>query len=858
MFAARSILYTANMRNTGVSLLARAATIVAPLSLLSAQITAVRSALPPRIDGIAADDVWSKAEHRRDFRMFGPIEDAEPTFRTEVAVAYDDRALYVFVRAFDPRPDSIVRLLSRRDTHGPPNDEIQLFIDSFYDRRSGFEYIVNAAGVKADYILFDDSGFDLSWDGVWDVATQVDSLGWSAEYAIPLQQLRFSDSEAPTFGLMVWRLVGRTAERVSWPLYRPSRSGYVSQTGTLLGLRQLARPAKIEVTPYSLMRARNTPRTVQDDAALSTSVMVGGDLKYLAKPNVTIDATINPDFGQVESDPAVLDLSGFEVLYAERRPFFLEGAGQLSLPLATDGSGLFFHSRRIGRTPTLGVQLGGADPPTETTILGAARVTARLFGSTSLALLSAATALEEGAPRPGGKSVVEPRAHYGVGRVQREFRNGRSGIGLMATRVDRELNDSTLGTILPAIAEAVALTTQHQTKDGNYRMSGWLAMSDVRGTTEAIRRLQLSPVHGFQAPDDGVDFDSTRVALHGAAAQVVVGKIAGGVTRYDASYRWIAPAFDVNDMGFLTRSGVQSVTASGGLRATRPGHALGVPYRSASMSLGGQGEWSAAGLSLGRGLTGTATLQLHNQMLLRTTILQQIGRAYCTVACTRGGPALVDPPRTSASLDVTGDPRRRLIPHLNLDWFRDDERRSYGMAGQLDALWRARSNFELTLAGYAATRHLDAYYYKRLDTLGNAMSRIAFAQLVQPVRSLTARLNYTMTPALSMQWYAQAYLSHGAYSHVRELVAPRAGGYSDRFQTLPDSGTGITLNQLRSNAVLRWEYRPGSTLFLVWTQGRDLSAPSDESLRLGPDLVDLMSLRPRNVVALKLSYWLSR
>jgi len=831
-----------------------------PLVAHAVQISAVRAAAPPKIDGRDADAAWAQAPRRSDFRMFAPREDAEPAFRTEVAIAYDDRALYVFVRAFDPRPDSIVRLLSRRDTHGAPNDEIQLFIDSFNDRRSGYEYIVNAAGVKADYILFDDAGFDLSWDGVWDVATDVDSLGWNAEYAIPLQQLRFSDREAPTFGFMVWRLVGRTGERVSWPLFRPSRSGYMSQTGTLEGVRALARSATLELTPYSRVRTRNSP-TVRPDAALTTSVAVGGDVKYLPKPNVSIDATINPDFGQVESDPAVLDLSGFEVLYAERRPFFLEGAGQLSLPLANDGSALFFHSRRIGRTPALGLALGGSDPPTETTILGAARLTSRVTHSTSLALLSAVTGLEEGAPRPsGGRFVVEPRAHYGVARLQREFRAGRSGVGVMFTRVDRAATDSVATALIPTMGQAVALTTQHQTGDGNFRVSGWLAASDVRGSAQAIRALQLSPVHGFQTPDDGVRFDSTRTALRGGAAYIAAGKIAGGITRYDATYRWISPGFDVNEMGFLTRSGLYSVTATGTLRALRPGRALRIPFRSASISLGMDSHWATSGLSLGRSLALSGTLQLHNLMSYRATLSQQLGSAYCTMTCTRGGPALVDPARSFVSVDFTGDLRRRLIPHANLNWYRDDEGRSRGVAGQLDALWRVRSNFEVMLAAHTSIPRVDAFYYKRIGALGVDTARLIFARLDQPVRSLTTRLNYTVTPVLSVQWYAQAYLSHADYSDLRELIEPRAGNYDDRFQPFVDSSgaVGFTYRQFRSNAVMRWEYRPGSALFLVWTQGRDLSAPSNDAMRVGSDFVELMSLRPRNIVAVKLSYWLSR
>ncbi|MGH7712152.1 MAG: DUF5916 domain-containing protein, partial [Gemmatimonadaceae bacterium] len=590
----------------------------------SNSLTAMRATAPPRIDGLDSDAVWHVAEPRADFRTFSPREGGAPTFRTEMRVAYDDRALYVFVRAFDPRPDSVVRLLSRRDTHGPPNDEVQLWIDSFHDRRSGYEYIVNAAGVKSDYLIFDDTGFDQSWDGVWDVATRVDSLGWTAEYVIPLQQLRFTDRNAPRFGIMLWRLVGRTGERVSWPAYRPSRSGYMSQTGTLLGVRGLVRQASLEAAPYTLARAHNS-------TTFSTNLTAGGDVRFLPKPNVSIDATFNPDFGQVESDPAVLDLSGFEVFQAERRPFFLQGAGQFYLPLANDGSAVLFHSRRIGRAPALASVFGGADAPTETTIHGAAKLTARLRGggATSLVMLSAVTAEEKGAAR-GARYVVEPRAHFAVARVQRDFRGGRSGVGLMLTHVDRSTGDSATAAAIPSSALAAALTTQHQTADGNYRLSGWLGSSQVRGTTDAIRVLQLSNVHGFQQPNDGSRFDSTRTALHGSAGQLFAGKVAGGITRFDASYRWISPAFDVNELGFLTRAGLQSLTATVGLRATRAGRVAGVPYRSASLILGFAGDWASSGLAFARGVGLTGTMQFANLVLLQSALSQQLPGAYCT------------------------------------------------------------------------------------------------------------------------------------------------------------------------------------------------------------------------------------
>src|SRR6185503_2664472 len=280
-------------------------------------------------------------------------------------------------------------LLSRRDNFGPPSDLIQLYLDSYHDGRSGYEYVVNPAGVKSDFLLFDDDRFDVSWDGIWDVATRIDSLGWVAEFAIPFSQLRFRGERGAAFGIMVWRTIGRFGERVSWPLYRPSRAGLVSQFGTLAGLTNLPRSARIEAAPYLLTRGRNAIGAPGVPVRTETDVTGGADVKFGPSPNVTIDATLNPDFGQVESDPAVLNLTSFETFLPERRPFFLEGAGLFRFTLSRDPNNpeSLFYTRRIGRRPSLSDDFGDAETPTETTILGAGKLTARFGASTSLASL---------------------------------------------------------------------------------------------------------------------------------------------------------------------------------------------------------------------------------------------------------------------------------------------------------------------------------------------------------------------------------------------------------------------------------------------------------------------------------------
>ncbi|HEU5217408.1 MAG TPA: DUF5916 domain-containing protein [Gemmatimonadales bacterium] len=847
---------------TSVPAFAQAGTpIVPPVGTAGESATvarAVRAATPPRIDGRGDDPVWRTVPLVGEFQLFAPREGGRPAFHTEARVAYDDRALYVLVRAEDPHPDSLVRRLARRDTDGPPNDQVLLFIDPFHDRRSGYELIVNPAGVKSDYLLSDDTNEDQSWDGVWDVATSVDSLGWVAEFAIPLQQLRFSNYQAPVFGLTIGRWVGRNDERSSWPQYRRSRAGLVSQLGTLVGLKDLARPASLELTPYLLGRARNT-----ESRGLVPRPAIGGDLRYQPRPTIALSATINPDFGQIEADPAILNLTGIEVFQAERRPFFLEGSGLLRFPLAGDASALLFYSRRIGRRPALADLYGGTDSPTETTILGAAKGTARLGASTSLFALSAVTQREAGGQRPGGGPwILEPQAYYGVARVQHDFRAGRSGIGLMLTRVNRSGGDSVSSALLPSTAQAGALTFQHQTRDGAYQLSGWAAASDVDGSPSAMSLLQLSNVHAFQRPDAGVRFDPTRTALRGTAGYLFAGKAGGGVTRFGLSYRRISAGFDVNEMGFLSKSGIQSASMTAGLNASHAGTFAGMHYRRASATLGFGGDWLVNGLPQGRGFSLDATMELPSQIQLQLNAIQQLPGAYCTITCTRGGPALVDPPHSTVILTVRGDPRRTIIPQIAVEWDQDEYGRSNGFGPQVDVTWRPRSNLDLSASVTWFDAHYDNYFYQRFGAPLADTAHYTVGQLELPTRSLTTRMNYALTTTLTLQWYAQAYLSRGTYTRIRELSDPRARNYEARFRPYADTSVtnhpgGVDFRQFRSNLVARWEYRPGSTLFLVWTQGRDLAAPGTGPIRIGRDLDGLFGQPARNVFAVKLSYWLN-
>src|SRR5690606_28416900 len=408
---------------------------VAPASARIA--TAVRAESPPVLDGRPNDPVWQLAPAITGFLEDEPDVGAETRFETMAHVAYDSRNLYVLVRMYDPEPDSIVSLLARRDER-VASEQLKIVIDSYHDRRTAYQFAVNPAGVKRDFYVYNDNVEDGSWDAVWDVATSVDSTGWFAEFSIPLSQIRYSDKDEHTFGLMIVRDVARTGQRISWPLFRRSVQGYVSQSGVIGGIRGLPSPRRLELAPYVV--TQNVTQRSGNAWAHPQSTTAGLDLKYGLSSNITVDATINPDFGQVEADPAVLNLSAFEQFFSERRPFFMEGTGIFDYRVQCDdidtGCTGLFYSRRIGRSPQLLGRYGDDGSPTSTTILGAGKLSGRLGNGLSVGLLEAVTGEESGVDR----QAIEPRTNYLVARARQELNGGSSDVGAMFTSVHRGLD----------------------------------------------------------------------------------------------------------------------------------------------------------------------------------------------------------------------------------------------------------------------------------------------------------------------------------------------------------------------------------------------------------------------------------
>ncbi|MFN0180787.1 MAG: DUF5916 domain-containing protein [Gemmatimonadales bacterium] len=835
-----------------------------------------------KLDGRLMEPAWQTARPITDFTQRDPDEGKPASEPTEVRVLYSNDALWIGVRASDSKAAEIAAVLARRD-EWTPSDEITVMIDSYRDRRTAFSFTVNAAGVKRDAYLFDDTNRDDRWDAVWDAKTSIDSAGWSAELRIPLSQLRFQAASRQTFGFNVSRRINRLNETQYWRLIPSQASGFVSLFGDLVDLDQLTPPRRLEVLPYTAAATRFQPATAGDPFATGRHSLanLGGDLKVGLTSALTLTATANPDFGQVEADPAVVNLSAFESFFAERRPFFTEGLDLFRFRIADgDGDGSeeeLFYSRRIGRAPHGAADRRGgfAETVDGTTILAAAKVSGKTQSGWSIGALGALTAREEarvidGSGRPF-IDPVEPRSTFGVFRLERELRRGQTVIGLFGTTVDRALPPNL--TWLHRNAYSGGMNWSHRFARNTYQLSGRVVGSLVRGSPEAILATQTSSARYFQRPDaDHTELDSTRTELGGFAFGLNGGRTAGNL-RWNVNLTARSPGFEVNDVGFMRETDMVNQSVWINRRWLTPGRV----FRRFNVNLNQWWSTTFGGERRNVGGNLNANYTLTNYVSGWFGFNRQWGGL--TPTALRGGPAFRRPGAINGWFGLESDRRGAFRGGGNVWGFSEDESGSWAMGVHANLSWRPSSNVDLTVSpGY--NRNRDAWQYLATQRVGLA-DQYLFGAIDQTTASMTVRSNITFSPTLSLQLYAQPFLSSGRYDGFQRVAAPRADRFADRFDRFGTDRAGrdaegnvlldldgngatdvtlanpdFTVLSLRSNVVLRWEYSLGSTLFLVWQHGRSGFDP-DGRFRLGSRVGDLFEAPATNVLMIKLNYWLS-
>ncbi|HVH68344.1 MAG TPA: DUF5916 domain-containing protein [Gemmatimonadales bacterium] len=819
------------------------------------RVVAVRAAQAPVIDGRDDDPVWRDARPITEFQEWRPGEGGPPRLPTEAKVAYDAGNLYVFVRAFDPHPDSIITVLARRD-YFTPSDMIWVFLDSYHDRRTGYEFGVNPSGVKLDAQVYNDGNEDFAWDAVWDVATRVDSLGWTAEFRIPLSQLRYGRQRQHTFGLMVDRDIYRYSQRVSWPLFRQSKAGFVSQYGEVAGFDDLEAPRRLEASPYLV--TKNVSQISANILGRTQDVTLGGDMKYRVASNLTLDATFNPDFGQVEADPGVLNLTAFETFFREQRPFFVQGAGIFRFDVnctavndCSTGEGLVY-SRRIGRAPQLAGTYNDTTSAAFTRIIGAGKLTGRTPGGLAIGALEAVTEHVTGID---GKTI-EPLSNYGVLRLRQDLRGGESNVGAIVTAVNRD-NDSPSAAYLRHNAYVAAVDFRHRFTGQVFELWGSLHASRVAGTAQAIAATQQDAVHYYQRPD-AFRYDPTRTSLSGNAQELQFGKVGGAHVLFQTGYQRRSAGYEINDLGYLQRADQQTWSTWVGFfdRHTR---AL---YQRFQWNFNWWQYWTAAGLPEERAFnTNTHTTFLNTWSFHFGGTIGQLGETYC-YSCARGGPAVRQEPYFAPWAGLNGDDRKAMVPYFWVNYWRGDGGRSHNISLMPEVDFKLASRITAAIIPNYTRATYDVQPLDPVTDASGNIVRSLFAHLEQKQLGVTMRFTYPFNANTSLQVYAQPFVSKGAYSNIQKLSpTPRAADYASRY--LPDNISadnpgGFNYKQFRSNVVFRWEYRPGSTLFVVWSQGRQNSSSVEGTRSFGGDFRDLFTLWPNNSFLVKLSYWINR
>ena len=848
---------------------------------------AERTTQPIHVDGLLNEPAWKTAPPIRNFKEGDPNEGTKPSEKTVVRVLYDNNAIYIGARMYDTAPDSIVAQLGRRDANLTA-DDFTVYLDPYNDKQTGFYFGVNAAGAISDGTLYNDTWDDDSWDGVWSGKAHIDSVGWTVEMRIPYSQLRFEKKKDNVWGIDFMRMIARKNEK-DYLQYTPKNgNGFVSRFDNLVGIDNIKPTHHFEITPYLTSKASYLEHESGDpfNKGSQYNFNAGADLKTSIGSNLTLNATINPDFGQVEVDPAVVNLSDVETFYPEKRPFFIEGSNFFNFGRggATSYWGFnwwnptFFYTRRIGQRPQGSVSNADyTDFPDATHIIGAAKLTGREKGNWNIGVLQAVTSKEDARYAIGAdqhRVPVEPLTYYGVARVQKQFNNARQSIGILTTFTQRSMSSAGLKDQFNNNAAVIGLDGwTFLDRDRSWVVSGWMAMSHLTGTRQRMLDVQSNSTHYLQRPDArSYSIDSSATSLTGYATRIQINKQKGNVI-VNSAIGIISPRFDLNDVGFLPWTDKINMHFAGGYKWTkstnwyRSADILGAVF--ATFDYDGDPTWG--------GVWNSVSLEFLNYLNV------QLNTAYNPKTfndrLTRGGPLTVNKPGIEFSPSLSTDSRKAVVLSIWGDGYYDQDGSISRSIGS-DITWKPASSLSLTVSP-EYDWNIDKAHY--IDTFSDPYAvhtfdhRYVFAELNQHTVSSSIRINWTFTPKLSLQMYVQPLISAGSYTNFKELSRPKSYDFlvygqdgstfnSQTHMADPDGpgpaapidvgNPNFNYKSLRGDAILRWEFHPGSTLYFVWTQSRSATLQTG---RFGfvHSVNHLFDAHPNNIFLVKFSYWMN-
>jgi hypothetical protein len=811
------------------------------------QLHAVRATAPPVIDANLDDPAWQKAPEFTDFTQHDPDDMKPPTMRTSVRIVYDVAAIYFGAKMSDPHPPNA--RLFRRDEFGQ-SDFLSINIDPQLDRLSGNAFTVTPANVQLDTVLYNDIGEDGSWDGVWESATKIVADGWVAEVRVPFSQLRFPDKPVHVWGINITRRTLRNNEWVRIVNTPKGETGFVSHFADIVGIEGIHRGRPVEIVPYTVARSDIRTRVNREDplvARRDARADGGVDLKYALTSSLTLTGTINPDFGQVEVDPAVVNLSQFETFYPEKRPFFTEGLNIFRFgdtPAPSHFNFFFapslFYTRRIGRAPQGSIDADYVDSPTETTILGAAKLTGTLAGGWSVGVLDALTDTERARFVDGaesGRRQVEPMTNYFVSRMTKTI-GPASRVGFMFTAVNRRLGDDLLSLRRSALTGGVDGYTSF--RDKAWILEGSLFGSRVSGSAQAIAVTQQAPARYYQRPDaHHIRFEPARTSLTGWGGTAMISK-ANGLWRPIFEVQTYSPGFETNDIGFMQRTDIISTHAVMQYVNQNPTKR----FRERNLWFGAWQNRNFDGDTIERGFFADWFVTTQNYIKPRAALF--IAPGALSDRLTRGGPLVRTPFSWSSNLSVETDDRQKFSVEISshLEGARDH---SYARNIGIELTARPASNLRLTVEPSLNRSHDFTQYVTVLN------GRYVFADIEQHSFEIGTRADWTLSSRLSFQLYAQPFIASGDYHDYHALVAARTRDYESIAAAFRDPD--FNFRSVRGSAVVRWEFRPGSALYIAWNENRADVAPVSD-FRIRRDLRAIPSAPSHDVFLVKVTYWL--
>ena len=838
------------------------------------KITRISGDYRPFIDGRLDDLVWrEQGEWTQDFVQVSPNERTATNSPTKAKLLYDDKYIYVAVIARDAYPDRINRFIGDRDDNSI-GDLVSIAFDTYHNFWAASEFNINAGGNKTDLIVTDRLEVNRNWNAVWEGRTHVsieDSM-WTAEMRIPFSQLRYNrETGDDVWGLHIRRIIRRNNEVQNWSMIPPRNNGHVFSFGEMHGLVDLPRTRNIEFLPYSMGKLQIRP---PQEGPYGDRTQWSGNIGLDAKVGLsdfTLDLTIYPDYGQVEQDPSVMNLTAFETFYDEKRPFFLEGKHIFDF---ASGNDMLFHTRRIGSTPGYRPTHTDDDfyvePRDVVPIIGALKLTGANSNGLTLGILQSATERTRARVTHGSipeyRETVEPFTNYTVARIQKNW-NGETYLGGMITSTNRVLeNEQYLKDHFISNAFAAGIDFTQYFSDRLYYIEFKGMFSGIEGSKAAIERIKLNAVHYLQreSAQDYREAKSLR-SLVGSGGYIKVGRRGNAKINLAQTFYWLTPGFDINDVGFLREADLLSNNTEITFRRTERWKFL----RSGSLLLGQVNKWNFGGKNTESHVLLNASTMFINLYQIELTEVYVWNRLDTRVL--RGGPDLrIDPYH---HISVGFNTNRALRVSGSFRYTGEHNTNGHSSLNNIEPGVTLRMGNHIHLTGafnYQCDKNTLQYVGR---AVANNNTHYIMGSMERQTYGFTLRVQANISPDISIQFYGSPFTSTASYSDFKRNALTTSKHYSERFSVVETVSAGnrfmftengdiysfdkpdFSFNEFRSNLVFRWEYRPGSTLYFAWVHSR--SDRKSEYVSGWRDNLDTMfvDLPATNTFMIKANFW---